>query len=116
MEAARAAGVPRYVMVSYFGAGPDHTTPPDVPFWHYAEAKAAADEHLRATDLAWTVLAPSRLTDDPATGAIVVGGPKSEVTRADVAAVIAATVARPELAGRTIEFNNGPTPIAEALA
>src|SRR5699024_3717308 len=38
MDAAAAAGVGRYVMVSYNGAGPDHGVDPQTPFWHYAEA------------------------------------------------------------------------------
>ena len=58
MDAAARAGITRYVMVSYFGAAPDHGVPADNPFFAYAEAKAAADEHLRGTDLDWTVLGP----------------------------------------------------------
>ena len=65
MDAAAAAGVRRYVMVSYFGAEHDHGVPADNPFFAYAEAKAAADDHLRAHRLAWTVLAPSSLTRTP---------------------------------------------------
>ena len=59
MDAAARAGITRYVMVSYFGAAPDHGVAEDNPFFAYAEAKAAADEHLRGTDLDWTVLGPS---------------------------------------------------------
>src|SRR6478609_11245393 len=47
MDAAAEAGVGRYVMVSYFGAGPDHGIPADHGFYAYADAKAAADAHLR---------------------------------------------------------------------
>src|SRR5690554_6741333 len=43
MDAAKQAGVQRYIMVSYMGARTDHGVPPDQPFFHYAEAKAAAD-------------------------------------------------------------------------
>lgn len=49
MDAAAAAPVQRYVMVSYFGAGPDHGVPADNAFYAYAEAKAAADAHLRGS-------------------------------------------------------------------
>lgn len=115
MDAAEAAGVPRYVMVSYFGAGPDHGVPADNPFYAYAEAKAAADEHLRASGLSWTILGPSGLTLDPPTGRIDVGGDSRTVARADVAAVISAALAAPSTVGRTIEFNTGATPIAEAI-
>jgi uncharacterized protein YbjT (DUF2867 family) len=116
IDAAGQAGVRRFVMVSYFGAGPNHGVPQDDPFFPYAEAKAAADEHLRASDLEWTVLGPGRLTLQPATGGIVIGAGKGEVSRADVALVIAATLADDSTIHRTIEFNNGDVPIAEALA
>jgi uncharacterized protein YbjT (DUF2867 family) len=115
IDAAAQAGVRRFVMVSYFGAGPNHGVPRDDPFFAYAEAKAAADTHLRASDLDWTVLGPGRLTLEPATGRIVVGQGKGEVSRADVALVAAAALADDSTIGRTIEFNNGDIPIAEAL-
>jgi uncharacterized protein YbjT (DUF2867 family) len=116
IDAAAQAGVRRFVMVSYFGAGPDHGVPQGDPFFPYAEAKAAADAHLRATDLDWTVLGPGRLTLEPATGRITVGKGKGEVSRADVALVVAATLHDDSTIRRTIEFNNGDIPIAEALA
>ncbi|BCO40404.1 SDR family oxidoreductase [Mycobacterium paraintracellulare] len=116
IDAAAQAGVPRFVMVSYFGAGPDHNVPQDDPFFAYAEAKAAADAHLRASDLDWTVLGPGRLTLEPATGRIALGEGKGSVSRADVAHVAAAALADDSTIGRTIEFNNGDVPIAQALA
>lgn len=115
IDAATQAGVRRFVMVSYFGAGPDHGVPQDDPFFAYADAKAAADAHLRAGDLKWTVLGPGRLTLEPATGRIAVGAGQ-DVSRADVALVVAAALADDSTIGRTIEFNNGEMPIAEALA
>lgn len=126
MDAADAAGVRRYVMVSYLGARPDHGVAEDDPFFAYAEAKAAADEHLRRSSLAFTVLGPGRLTLDEPTGRIDVvgtsggdsgdsGGGDSAVSRADVAAVVAASLADDTTTGRTIGFRNGATPIAEAI-
>lgn len=117
MHAAASAGAARYVMVSYYGAGPGHGVPEESSFHAYAEAKAAADEHLRSTRLAWTILGPSALTSEPGTGAIEVGDDvgATSVSRDDVAAVIAAVLARPETAGSTIDFNSGATPIGEAL-
>ncbi|WP_295012147.1 NAD(P)H-binding protein [uncultured Microbacterium sp.] len=117
MAAAATAGVPRYVMVSYFGASRDHGIDPSDSFYAYAEAKAAADEALRASDLEWTVLAPSRLTLDAPTGEIDAEAETSgSVSRADVARVIAQTLVEPATIHRTIRFNSGTTPIAEALA
>ncbi|PZU37636.1 MAG: NAD-dependent dehydratase [Microbacterium sp.] len=116
MDAAAAAGVTRYVMVSYFGAGPDHGVPEGDSFYAYAEAKSAADEHLRASALEYTILAPGALTLDEATGRIDVAATESaSVARADVAAVIAAALAEPATIGRSIRFNTGTVPIPEAL-
>lgn len=117
MDAAADAAVRRYVMVSYFGASPDHGIPADDPFHAYAEAKAAADEHLRASGLDWTILGPSRLTLGEATGRIDVTADESgEVSRADVALVIAETLVADSTIRRTVRFNSGATPIADALS
>jgi uncharacterized protein YbjT (DUF2867 family) len=116
MDAAVAAGVRRYVMVSYFGARPGHGVRPGDPFFAYAEAKAAADEHLRASGLAATILGPSALTLDEPTGRIDVDATTSRsVSRADVAAVVAAALAEDATIGRTIRFNSGDVAIAEAI-
>jgi uncharacterized protein YbjT (DUF2867 family) len=119
IDAAGQSGVRRFVMVSYFGAGPDHGVPQDNSFYPYAEAKSAADAHLRASDLDWTVLGPGRLTLEPATRRIAVGGgaaDKGQVSREDVALVAAAALDDDSTIHRTIDFNNGDLPIAEALA
>jgi len=117
IDAATSAGIPRFVMVSYFGASPEHGVPADNSFYAYAEAKAAADAHLEASTLDWTILAPSTLTSDPGTGAIETGEgvTASSVSRADVAAVAAAVLADDATVGRVIPFNTGSTPISEAL-
>ncbi|RAX47128.1 NAD-dependent dehydratase [Arthrobacter sp. AQ5-06] len=118
MDAAAEAGVGRYVMVSYLGAGPDHGVPAENSFFAYADAKAAADEYLRGTELAWTVLGPGMLTDQPGTGLIEAdpGRDGSGATsRSNTASVAAAVLDLPETAGRTIEFRDGTLPIAAAL-
>lgn len=117
IDAAVAAGVDRFIMVSYFGAGADHGVDPDNGFFAYAEAKAAADDHLRASGVDFTILAPSSLTDDDPTGLIETDAESgTSVSRADVAAVLAAAVDEPATRGRTVSFNTGSTPIAAALA
>lgn len=118
MDAAERSWVKRYVMVSYFGAGPDHGVPEGDPFFAYADAKSAADAHLQGSDLAWTILRPSRLTDDDPTGRIETrrtGAGKGSVPRADVALVVAQTVERAALAGAVVEFNGGDVPVTDAL-
>jgi uncharacterized protein YbjT (DUF2867 family) len=123
MEAARAAGVRRFVMVSWIGSTPDHGVPEDSGFFPYADAKLAADDHLRGTDLDWTILGPGTLTDDPPTGTVAVlgedeaapGGAASRVSRADVARMIAATLAEPASVGRFMRFTAGEVPVADAV-
>ena len=103
MEAATQAGVGRYVMVSYFGAGPDHGVPEDNGFHAYAEAKTAADEHLQGTSLAWTI----ETGDDVTPGS---------VSRDNVAHVIRSVIGHPETtARRIIAFNDGLTPIEDVI-
>ena len=117
MDAAVAAGVQRYIMVSYLGAGKNHGVPEDNAFFPYADAKAAADDYLKSTSLDWTILGPSSLTLQPATGKIQAGPgtPGGEVSREDVAMVAAEVLAVPATAGKVIEFINGGTPIGEAV-
>lgn len=114
--AAEKAGVKRYVMVSYFGAGPDHGVPEDHSFFAYAESKAAADEALSASDLEWTILGPSTLTLDKGQDSIDTAATKAgKVARATVANVIAQTVFNDATVRRMINFNEGNTPISAAL-
>jgi uncharacterized protein YbjT (DUF2867 family) len=117
IHACRAAGVERYVMVSSIGAhAPEEASGSMGP---YLQAKAGADEALRASGLAWTIVRPGSLTDDPGTGLVTVSeemGGRAAVPRDDVAAVLLATVVDGLAAGKTFELFTGDTPIAEALA
>ena len=121
MEAAAAAGVTRYVMVSFLTAYGE--VPDDHPLRAYAIAKIAADRHLQTTDLAWTILGPGLLTLDEPTGTITVarvpkGTPtsKAPTSRGNVARVITAVLAEPASIGKVIPFYDGDTPIAQAVA
>lgn len=117
VDAAARAGVRRFVMLSWIGSTPDHGIPKDDPFFAYADAKLAADDYLRASDLDWTILGPGTLTLDPPTGRITTAPEgKGEVGRADVAAVIAATLVQSASVGRFLRFGAGETLIAEAVA
>lgn len=120
MDAAEAAGVDRYVMVSFLGATRENLPPEDDSFHPYAAAKVAADEHLRDSDLSWTILQPGVLTLDDPTGAIdvldsVPTDGRTSVTRGDVATVVAAVLTEDATTRRSIAFRNGATPITEAL-
>ncbi|MGM7696586.1 SDR family oxidoreductase [Microbacterium sp. A84] len=117
MDAAALAGVHRYVMVSWLGSTADHGVAPEDSFFAYADAKWAADEHLRGTDLEGTILGPGTLTFEDPTGRIELDAPDTgAVSRADVAAVIAATLHEPLTIGRTVRFGNGTSESSEEIA
>lgn len=130
VDAAEQAGVKRYVMVSYQGSTLDHGLPEDHGFYPYVQAKAEADDRLRHSSLAWTILGPGYLTDDEPTGTIGLGpieefgddrqsaGPNGQrnISRSDVAQTIVDALDMPETAGTFVEYGRGDTPIREALA
>lgn len=117
VEAAQRAGVRRFVQISAIGV--DDDLPDDVgEVWRvYVEAKRDADAALRASDLDWTILRPGRLTDDPATGMVSLGDDvaRSEIPRADVAAVTAAVIDDDRSIGRQWNLVSGDTPVADAI-
>ncbi|QPL05357.1 MULTISPECIES: NAD(P)H-binding protein [Actinomyces] len=122
MEAAERAGARRYVMVSFIGS--HGRIPDDHPLRAYAVAKLAADRHLQATGLDWTILGPGVLTAEESSGRITVSrmgsddgvGARLLTSRANVAAVAAAVLADDRTIHRVIPFFDGGTPIAEAVA
>ena len=117
MDAAAHAGIDRYVMVSYQGSRADHGASPDDGMFAYYEAKAAADDYLRGTALNWTILGPSTLTLNAATGSIAVGSDaRGDTSRENVALVAAAVLTDDNTAGAFIEFTDGDVPIGEAIA
>ncbi len=117
IEAAHLVGIERFVQVSAIGV--DDPVPGDTsPVWRaYVEAKRDADAALRESGLAWTILRPGRLTDDPATGGVQLGPPvdRAEIPRADVAAVVAAVLDTPSSIGCQWDLVSGDTAIAEAV-
>jgi uncharacterized protein YbjT (DUF2867 family) len=115
-DAAERAGVRRYVMVSAMGTDRADPDSHDV-FQVYLRAKRAADEDLMARDLDWTVVRPGRLTDAPSTGRVRVGalGP-GEVTRADVAAVLAEVLLTGATVGKAFDLLAGDRSVDDALA
>lgn len=114
--AAKARGGDRYVMVSSIGADPEREG--DDTFSVYLRAKGKADEELRESGLAYTIVRPAGLTDEPGTGLVRVaehvGG--GSIPRDDVAAVLAEVLHVPETVGLTFDVAAGDVPVAEALA
>lgn len=119
IDAARAVGISRYLMVSAMGAAdPPAAGDDDDVFSAYLRAKAGADDALRASGLDYTIVRPGGLTDDPGTGLVSVAErlDRGQVPRADVAAVFLACLDQPGTIGKSFDLIGGETPIAEALA
>lgn len=124
-DAAAAAGVRRYVLVSAMNIDDPPSAEDDDSVWgHYLRAKKAAEDALRARgDLDLTILRPGRLTDDPGTGLVRLGPVGAqppvgygEVTRDDVAAVLLALLDAPDTAGTVLDLVGGTVPPAQAVA
>ena len=113
IAAAKAGDIRRYVMVSSINADPDH--PGDDTFSVYLRAKGEADAELAASGLDYTIVRPGPLTNDPGTGRVALDAGRGDVTRDDVAAVLAAVLHEPGTIGRTFDLIGGDTPIDEAL-
>lgn len=116
-DAAVAAGVRRYVIVSSMGAGtgsPDSDDVMQVYLW----AKGQADDAVRARDLDVTVVRPGALTDEDSTGQVTVATSleRGEIARADVALVLMAVLDRNGLAGKTFDVVGGGDAIDYALS
>ena len=116
VDAARAVGARRYVMVSSIGA--DRPGAASGAMRPYLEAKAEADQYLMASGLEYTIVRPGSLTDDPGTGRVRVStelGGRGAVPRDDVAAVLARALDAPNTIGVTFELFGGDLPVAEAV-
>jgi uncharacterized protein YbjT (DUF2867 family) len=115
IDAARAVGIARYVIVSSMGAGnPERASGPMRP---YLEAKTQADERLAASGLDYTIVRPGGLTDEPGSGRIRAGLELSfgQVSRDDVAATLVAVLDADNTIGKTFDLLGGDTPIEEAV-
>jgi nucleoside-diphosphate-sugar epimerase len=116
VDAAEAAGVARFVIVSSIGAhdpeaGPEAMRP-------YLRAKAEADARVAASSLDWTIVRPGSLTDDPGTGRVDVSaglGRRGPVPRDDVALVLKETLDARNTIRLTFEVFAGDDPAREAV-
>jgi uncharacterized protein YbjT (DUF2867 family) len=116
IEAAKHAGVRRYVIVSAIDANAD--APGEDTFAVYLRAKGRADDAARASGLDFTVVRPGGLTNDPGTGRVSLAEKleRGQVTRDDVAAVLATVLDSPNTIGRTVDLIGGDTPVTAAVA
>lgn len=121
MQAAKAIGARRFVMLSSFLAmEPERwkDEPSLAEIANYNIAKFFADEWLvNNSGLEWTIIQPGVLREEPASGKIDVNPPEGgENAIPDVAEVLVETLDRPNTIGKVIMMRGGSTPISDALA
>lgn len=116
IEACKAAGVRRYLMVSAIGVtDPDRWADEMRPYYR---AKADADAQLEGAGLDHTIVRPGRLTDDAGTG-LVEAAPNLDrygsIPRDDVALVLAEALGAENTIGKAFDLLDGVTPATDAV-
>lgn len=107
MDAAKAAGVQRFVFITVIGTGnsADAAPRPSRSFLKEVIAlKSQAEDHLRASGLDYTIIRPGGLGDVPATGAaVLVDDPAafSYIGRIDLANLAVQAIGDPATIGKT---------------
>ncbi|WP_101845381.1 SDR family oxidoreductase [Halobacillus sp. Marseille-P3879] len=117
IEAAKAAGVKRFIMISSFDTRREAIQSANSSFAPYVAAKHYADEWLKRTDLDYTIIHPGMLTNDQGTGQVsaAVEVERGEIPREDVASVIVASLENNQTIGKEFQVVGGTTSIKEAI-
>ncbi len=117
VDAAKLAGVRRFILVSAF---PEAWREKEISegFENYIAVKKLADAYLADTELDWVILRPGTLSDEPGTGMIKANAalPYGTVTRDDVAETIVALIEEPTVRRSIVELTNGDDAVADAVA
>ncbi|MFZ8200140.1 SDR family oxidoreductase [Alteromonas portus] len=114
---AKAAGTPKFVMVSSIGAGdPDSVESAIKP---YLVAKHMADEHLINSGLHHIILRPGTLLNEPGNHLVRTDMPSNKddavIPREDVATAIVESVAKEGSENVITHLFKGETPISQVL-
>ena len=108
MMVAEAIGIKRYIMVSsMFSDNRDKWDKSGIK--PYMIAKHYADDHLRGTNLDYTIIHPGALTDDDGSGKVQLLGPNEagSIPRVDVAKALALIIQTPSTIGKKYSFASG---------
>ncbi|MFD1017830.1 SDR family oxidoreductase [Thalassobacillus hwangdonensis] len=108
-------GIKKFVMLSAMAA--DDPSRGNEALEFYLKMKGEADDYLKNTELDYTIVRPGALTDGESTSKIQVGESvdRGEVSRADVAKTMIASLNEPNAYHKTFEMIEGDTQIEEAL-
>ncbi len=114
MVTAQVHGAKRFVMLSSINADINSQS----RIAHYHKAKAHADNHLRQTDLDYTIIYPGGLTDNPGTGKVVVSSElkgAGKTSRDNLATALVMCLDLVNTVGKCFSLLDGNTSIEEAL-
>lgn len=117
VDAAQAAGVKRFILVSAF---PDAGRGKHISetFENYMRVKRLADVYLAQSKLDWVILRPGTLTLEEGTGKVNAGLAikYGDISRDDVAKTLLAIIENEGISRKIIELTEGETPVREAIA
>jgi uncharacterized protein YbjT (DUF2867 family) len=108
IDAAKATGIPRFILVSTIGAGDSEKAAPWIARLFLKEVmaeKGRAEDYLKASGLDYTIVRPGGLLDKPASGqARLVADPMafSFVARADLGKLVAECVKNDDTIKKTL--------------
>lgn len=117
VEAAKEAGVKRFIMVSSFDTTRKAIQEASSSFAPYVIAKHYADVWLRDTDLDYTIIHPGLLTNDEGNGKVEAASKveSAEVPRVDIAKVIVSVLKNDKTIGKEFQVVGGNQPIDKAI-
>ncbi len=116
IDLAKAEGISHFVMLS--AKGVDSPEAASEGMRHYMRAKRDADDYLIASGLDYTIVRPVLLTHNAGTGRVTLAetvDPHTEVSREDVAAILAQSLDVQTARNRIFELTSGGTPVEDAL-
>lgn len=117
IKACEENAVNRFIMLSSLGTDNPEAAPSE--YQHYFKAKAVANNKLEKSSLNYTIIKAATLTDNDATGKIKASkklqDSAGDISRADVAATIVASLNNENSYRKTFEIISGEDPISVAL-
>lgn len=115
VEAAKQAGVDRFIIVSAIGVHNRDTWSEQIK--HYSAAKHYADVWLEKSGLTYTIVRPGGLTNDNGTGKVLAGAnlERGSIPREDVASTIVASLDEQSTYNKGFDLVSGEHSINEAI-
>lgn len=117
MQIAGGLKVNRYILISSFDTSRIAIQNAPESFRPYVIAKHYADDWLRKSNLAYTIVHPGRLTDDEETDQVTIKEQvePGNISRSDVSKVLYKTIFDDNLKGKEFQVVEGKTSIVDAL-